>query len=156
MMADAFHPDPVDDGKNPGGDPGPRVVPVYPVNERGRVYDPGVTEDERTWSVLAHLSLLGHLVMPFGAVAFPWVIWLLKRHESVYTGDHAREALNFHLTLMLYHLITIPLALITCGIGGLLVLVAYVLGVIGMVQAAIAANRGEFYRYPMTFRFVRE
>ena len=34
-------------------------------------------------------------------------------------------------------------------------LLPYIVGVIGMIQASIAANRGEFYRYPMTFRFLK-
>jgi uncharacterized Tic20 family protein len=126
-----------------------------PLNDRGRCYDLGIGDDEKTWAMLAHLSLLGHLVLPVFSILAPIIIWAVKKDDSSYVGDHAREAINFQITLILYHLIAIPLAIVTCGIGGLLVLVAYVLGVIGMVMAAIAANRCEFFRYPMTFRLVR-
>lgn len=137
MMADAFQPE-----------------PTYPVNARGRLYDPAVKDDERTWAVLAHLSVLGHLLLPVVALAAPLVIWLVKREQSAYLDDHARESLNFHITLVLYSVLAIPLAIITCGLGALLVLLVYPLGLIGMIMASIAANRGEFYRYPMTFRFI--
>ncbi|RMH25124.1 MAG: DUF4870 domain-containing protein [Planctomycetota bacterium] len=47
---------------------------------------------------------------------------------------------------------------LTCGIGFILMVPAvagpYILGLIGMIMAAMAANRAEFYRYPMTFRFI--
>lgn len=142
-MADGFQPDPVRESS-----------PGYSVNGRGRCFDAGVTDDEKTWAMLAHLSLLAHLVLPGVAIIAPIVIYAVKRDGSPYVEDHAREALNFQITLILYHLIAIPLAIITCGIGGLLVVVAYVLGLIGMVMATLAANRCEFYRYPMTFRLV--
>lgn len=129
-------------------------APTYPVNARGRLYDPAVTDDERTWAMLAHLSVLAHLIAPVVALAAPLVIWLVKREQSAYLDDHARESLNFHITLVLYSVLAIPLAIITCGIGGLLLLLVYPLGLIGMIMASIAANRGEFYRYPMTFRFI--
>jgi uncharacterized Tic20 family protein len=29
-----------------------------------------------------------------------------------------------------------------------------VLGIVGMIYGATAANRGEYYRYPMTIRFI--
>jgi uncharacterized Tic20 family protein len=126
----------------------------YPLNERGRAFAPDISDDEKTWALFSHLSLLAHLVIPFFAIAIPIVIWATKKESSSFVDDHARESINFQITLTLYHLIAIPLAIITCGVGALLVLVAYVLGVIGMIMAAMAANRGEFYRYPMTFRFI--
>lgn len=126
----------------------------YPLNGRGRAYAPGITDDEKTWALISHLSLLAHLVIPLFAIAIPIIIWATKKDSSAFVDDHARESINFQITLILYHLIAIPLAIITCGIGGLLVLVAYVLGVVGMIMAAMAANRGEFFRYPMTFRFI--
>ncbi len=140
-MAEAFQPDP--------------APPEYPVNGRGRVYQPGLGDDEKTWAVLSHLSLLGHVVLPFAAAAIPWVIWLVKKDRSAYVDDHAGEALNFHITLILYNLLIIPLAVITCGVGAALVVGVYALGVVGMILATLAANRGEFFRYPMTFRFIK-
>jgi uncharacterized Tic20 family protein len=126
----------------------------YPLNGRGRAYAPDITDDEKTWALLSHLSLLAHLVIPLFAIAVPIVIWAVKKDNSAYVDDHARESINFQLTLILYNILAVPLAIVTCGIGAVLVAVAYVLGVIGMIMAAVAANRGEFFRYPMTFRFI--
>ncbi len=126
----------------------------YPVNERGRLYAPEVTEDEKTWAMLAHLSLLGHLVVPLLAIIAPIVILSTKGNDSAYVADHTNEAINFQITLVIYTVLAIPLAVVTCGLGGLLAALVYPLGLVGMIMAAIAGNRGEFFRYPMTFRFL--
>ncbi|RMH25125.1 MAG: DUF4870 domain-containing protein [Planctomycetota bacterium] len=72
---------------------------TYPLNERGRAFQPGLADDDKTWAMFAHLGLLGHLVIPFFAVAIPLVIWLTKKDKSAFIDDHAREALNFQITL---------------------------------------------------------
>ena len=135
---------------------------AFPLNERGRAFQPGLADDDKTWAMFAHLGLLGHLVIPLFAIAIPLVIWLTKKDKSAFIDDHAREALNFQITLIIYS-VTLPLiagiiGAVTCGIGFILMVPAvvgpYILGLIGMIMAAMAANRGEYYRYPMTFRFI--
>lgn len=134
----------------------------YPVNERGRTFRTDLTDDEKTWAIFAHLGLLGHLVLPVVSILIPLVIWMTKRASSSFVDDHGREALNFQITLLIYAiglpLIAGVLGAITCGVGLILMIPAvvgpYVLGLVGMILAAVAANRGEFYRYPMTFRFI--
>jgi uncharacterized protein len=129
-----------------------------PLNAQGRAYDPDATSDERTYALFLHLSLLAHIVLTGFAILIPIIMWNIKKHESPFLDDHGREAINFQISLFLWTIITgiivIPLALLTCGVGAIILVVPTVLGIVGMIQAAIAANRGEFYRYPMTFRFL--
>ena len=133
-----------------------------PINAKGRVFDPGLPEGDRTFSMLGHLAVLGHLVVPLFAIAAPIAMYLAKRKESPFVADHLREAINFQVTLILYSLV-LPLLIavlgvFTLGIGLVLLVPAmalpYVLGIVGMIMGAVAANRGEYYRYPMTIRFV--
>lgn len=136
--------------------------PTYPVNERGRAYAPGLADDERTWALVAHLTVLAHVVLPYVAAAIPLIIWQVKKNESPFVEDHAREALNFHLTLIIYSvgfsIGAVLLGLLTCGVGAVLLIPGtvgvYALGIVGMIMGASAANRGEFFRYPMTLRLV--
>lgn len=136
--------------------------PEPPVNAMGRAYDPDATSDERTYAMFIHLSLLGHIVLTFVAIAIPIIMWAVKKAESPFLDDHGREAINFQISLFIWSILLPILAAIigvlTCGVGLILLIPAallpYILGLVGMIQAAIAANRGEFYRYPMTFRFL--
>jgi len=132
--------------------------PEPPVNAMGRAYDPDATDDERTYAMFMHLVLLAHLVLSGIAIVIPIIMWAVKKDQSPFLDDHGREAINFQISLFIWSIIfaivAIPLGVLTCGVGFVIALVPYVLGVVGMIQASTAANRGEFYRYPMTMRFL--
>jgi len=136
--------------------------PSQVYNSNGRLIDPDATSDERSYALLTHLSLLGHIIVPYVAIVIPIILWMVKKGQSPFIDDHAKEAVNFQITLLLYAIVLPTLAaiigVITCGVGLVLLVPAifgpYILGLIGMIMAATAANRGEFFRYPMNFRFI--
>jgi uncharacterized Tic20 family protein len=116
-----------------------------------RIVDAAAAEWERTYAMCLHLSLLlVHFLMP---VVPALVMWLVKRDRSPFVDDHGREAINFQVSLVLYGLAAVPLMLF-CGLGAVVLIGAYVLGIVGMILAAIAAQRGEYFRYPATIRFL--
>jgi uncharacterized protein len=113
----------------------------------------GSTEEERTLGMLCHL--LGILTGFLG----PLILWLVKKDSSRYVDHHGRESLNFQLTLMLVMtgLGVMIFVLMFFVIGILLVPVMMILGILALVAeilAAVAAQRGEWHRYPLTIRFV--
>ena len=102
---------------------------------------------DKIWSMLSHLSAL--LGVGF---LLPLVVYLAMRKESEYVATNAREALNFHITVLIYGLCCIPLVFILIGIPLLIVL-----GLGSLVLAIIAtvkASDGQCYRYPLTLRLV--
>lgn len=108
---------------------------------------------ERTFAMSIHLTvLLIHLGLP---VVPALIMWLIKRDESPFIDDHGRECLNFQISLILYSLLTIPIGFLTCGVGWALWAPIYILGIVGLIMAAVAANKGRYHRYPMTIRFIR-
>lgn len=127
-----------------------------PVNERGRAFDPDTTADERSYAMFMHLTLLLNLTGVGGPISFIAVLimWLIKKDESPFLDDHGREAVNFQISLFVWGVIFFIAIFFTCGASALLILAIPVLGAVGMVLAAISANKGEFYRYPMTMRFM--
>ena len=102
---------------------------------------------DKIWSMLSHLSAL----LGVGFV-LPLVVYLAMRKESEYVAANAREALNFHISVLIYALCCIPLVFILIGIPLLIVL-----GLGSLVLAIIAtvkASDGQCYRYPLTLRLV--
>lgn len=83
----------------------------------------------------------------------PLVVWSLKRESSAFVADQAKEALNFQICMTIYFAVAGVLCLLL--IGFVLLFVGAVYDVVIVVKAAMSANRGERYRYPMTVRFVR-
>jgi uncharacterized protein len=105
-----------------------------------------ITSDDTTWALLAHLSFF-----VLGVVG-PLIIYLVKKDTSPFVRQHAAEALNFHITITLAVFVSALLILVLIGV--VLLLAVLVAGAVLAVLAAIAANRGESYRYPFTLRLV--
>jgi uncharacterized Tic20 family protein len=112
--------------------------PVTPATPRG---------SDKIWAILSHLSIF----FGFGLV-IPLIVYLAMKGDSAYAAANAREALNFHLSLLLYGICCVPLVFIVIGIP-LLVLLGLASLVFAIV-AAIKASDGACYRYPLTIRFV--
>lgn len=127
--------------------------------------------DARMWATAAHLSPLVALIgIPLGNVLGPLVVWLIKRQEHPFLDDQGKEALNFQVSLTLYALVAGLVVAPLFFVGALLPLLPaiallpvvilggvalLVFGLVMMVIAALRANEGEAYRYPVTIRFVR-
>ena len=105
----------------------------------------GVSSDDRTYALLLHLS---SFVAP---VLGPLVMWLIKRNESDFIDHHGQEAMNFALTMLIAVIVSVVLIFVLVGI--LLLFALSIAGLVMPILAAIAAQRGEHYRYPAVIRF---
>jgi uncharacterized Tic20 family protein len=122
--------------------------PVGPATEQMNL------QYERTWSVVAHLSMLAGLVglAPFGAL----LVWLLHKDRSARVRFHAAQAFWYQVAwiviFLAYVLVTIFLSVVTLGIAAIvLVPLAFLLAVVPLAHGCYAAyrvNGGEDYRYP--------
>jgi len=116
-----------------------------------RVRADGLAEWERTYSMFMHLTVVLYHVIPIPIVA-PLVMWLIKKEQSAFVDDQGREAVNFQISLVVYAILAGILFM--CGIGVLLMLGVYALGIVGCILGSIAAHKGQYFRYPMTIRFI--
>lgn len=103
--------------------------------------------DQRMMATLIHIggiffglwpSLIGYVVL---------------RERGAFIREHTRQSLNFHITAVIGLLIGALLIII--GVGILIILATYVLILVFSIQAAIAANNGQLYRYPLSYEFVK-
>ncbi len=122
------------------------------INGDDRLVDPHAQEWEKIYSLFMHLSLLVHGAFPIVIPAV--VMWLIKRDKSPFVDDHGREAINFQISLIIYNLAAGVFGFVTCGIGWFMFAPIYILGLVGITLASIAAGKGQFYRYPMNIRFL--
>jgi uncharacterized Tic20 family protein len=121
----------------------------------------GIGAEERQWAMFGHLSALvaGLLTSCVGGFLGPLIIWLVKKDTMTFASEQAKEALNFNITVGIVFAALWLLTIITLGIGGLLTIPAMV--VVGIawlvltIMAAIKANDGVAYRYPLTLRLVK-
>ena len=107
------------------------------------------SKDARTMALLAHILAI------FTSFVVPLIIWLVKKDDDEFIADQAKEALNFHITVIIAYFAITVIAIVTMGIGFVLYPVlgigVLVLGII----AGLKANDGIAYRYPCTIRIIK-
>lgn len=104
------------------------------------------SQDDRNLAMVAHL--LGIVSSFIGAL----IIWLIKKDESPFIAQEAKEALNFQITLFIGHVIAGAMMFVL--IGFLLFPLLWIINVIFSIMGAMAASKGQGYRYPFAIRLV--
>lgn len=102
------------------------------------------TSDEKTMAILSHV-----LTMVAGFLA-PLIIFIIKKDESKFVSAHAKESLNFQLTLML-----VFIGLIITVIGILLIWLVGIFMLIMVIVATVRASEGKLYNYPFSIKFIK-
>lgn len=112
-----------------------------------------IPKPERTWAMFAHLSsFLFYTCIPLANIIAPLIIWQIKKEDMPFASDQGKECLNFQISMLIYIIISGILTLILIGFAFLVILC--VMHIILPIIAAIKANEGVTYRYPLTMRFV--
>jgi uncharacterized Tic20 family protein len=116
-------------------------------------------KDARTWAMLCHLSALAQFAVPsFGQIVGPLVVWLVKKNDHPFIDEQGKESLNFQISITIYAVVASLLLVATC-LGAILVVIPaigfVVMSVVYCVLGALAANKGQHYRYPLTIRFFK-
>ena len=116
-------------------------------------YRPWPVKDDRIVSMVAHLCGLAGYAFPFADIIIPLIIYLVKGDESPYIKEHAKESLNFQISVLIYTLAGVVLSLVLIGI--VLLIALFVFELVVCIMAAVAAYNGTEYRYPLCIRFVK-
>lgn len=107
-----------------------------------------VQQEDKTLALITHLSgiVAGFIV--------PLIIWLINKDKAdkAFLTDQAKEALNFQITLIIAYIGCMVLSFIL--IGALLMPIVWIASIIFMILAAVKANSGIAYRYPVTLRLI--
>lgn len=108
---------------------------------------------ERQWALICHLSGLSGYIIPFGNLIVPIIIWSMKKDEMPMVDAHGKEVINFQISFTIWFVIATIFVFILIGIPLLIALL--LLQVIFIIIAAIKADNGELYHYPLTIRFIK-
>ena len=114
---------------------------------------PALTNEEKTFGMLAHLSALAGFVIPFGNLIGPLVVWLLKKEQSNWVDIQGKESLNFQISVTIYAIVSGILIVLLVGI--LLLIAVGVFALVMVVIASVKVNAGEDFKYPLCIRFIK-
>ena len=107
----------------------------------------GASKDARMWAMLCHLLGL------FTSFVGPLIIWLLKKEEDPFIDNQGKEALNFQITVLIASIVSGLLTMVCIGV--FLAMAVGVVDLIFCIMAAVKANGGEAYRYPVSIRIIK-
>ena len=102
------------------------------------------TEDERSMAMLVHVLSIFFWILP------GLIIYLLKKDESSFVAAHAKEAMNFQLTLTILYIV-----LLISLVGIILLWVPYFIQLALCIVATMKASDRKLYRYPFTIRLIK-
>jgi len=121
--------------------------------EQGQV-SAEVNKEARMWAMFCHLAGLCVFVIPFvGNIVGPLILWQIKKDEYPFVDEQGKEAVNFQISMTIYGLISAALSFIC--IGFFLLAAVGVVDLVFLLIAAVKANNGQHYRYPLTIRFIK-
>ncbi len=109
--------------------------------------------ENRQLIVLTHLSQLITLVVGFGSLILPLILWMTNKDKVYEMNAHGKNIINFQLSILIYSLICIPLILLLgLGLFGLIAL--GIISIVFPIINAIKASQGEVPKYPLSLSFI--
>lgn len=123
------------------------VPPPPPQNPYAASAQPPLSpSDEKTFAILTHVLGIFFNFIP------ALIAYLVFRDRGPFIRQHTATALNFQITLIIAYAVGVVTTFIV--IGFLILIATSILTIVFCIIAAIAANRGEYYTYPIAIKFV--
>ena len=167
-FAQAAPPDAPRAPRRPAGGGARAAAPASFTEVAGPFRDADASDDDRQFALFTHLASLLTVVsigIPVLGLIATIVMWRIGKDRSPFVDDHGRQAVNFQISMYVIYAILVAigvtLTVVTFGVLSFvfaltpLVLVAMtVIHIIAVIRGMMAANRGEYYRYPICFSFL--
>lgn len=107
----------------------------------------------RSYCILIHVSQLSSIVAPGLGFILPIVMWLANKDKHPDIDKHGRVTVNWVLSLLIYSIICGILTIIFIGMIGLGILA--LLNFLFAIIAAVKANDGKLWHYPLSISFLK-
>ncbi len=103
--------------------------------------------DEKLWAVLVHIGGIFFNFLP------ALIGYVVLKDRGPFIRQHTGTALNFQITLVIAYAVGAITSLIVIGL--FILAAAYVANIVFCILAAVAANKGEYYEYPLAIKFIK-
>lgn len=103
--------------------------------------------DEKLWSVLVHIGGIFFNFLP------ALIGYVVLKDRGPFIRQHTGTALNFQITLVIAYAVGAITSLVVIGL--FILAAAYVANIVFCILAAVAANKGEYYEYPLAIKFIK-
>lgn len=127
---------------------------TVPAAKTGYVARPSAGGGSTGLAMFTHLSIIIGAIIPFFGIIVPIVVWITKKDSDPLATANAKEAINFQITMLLWVLVLVGLLIFAPIAGFALAVVLGLTALILPIVAAVKANGGAEYRYPITIHIL--
>lgn len=106
-----------------------------------------------TYCTLLHLSQLSSVIAPGLGLILPIVMWATNKDKNEQIDRHGKITMNWLISAVIYSIVCIILSFVLIGIIGFVVLA--ILNIVFAIIAAIKANEGVSWEYPLSIKFFK-
>jgi len=148
-MTDNPQDQPAEGGQQPysGQPPPPPPPPPGQAPAYGQAAQAPVSpSDARMWALFAQVGAI------FFSFVAPLVIYLIYKDRDPFIRRHAAQSLNFQIILAIAYFVSFILTFVIIGIFTWIA--AAICGIVFPILAAVAANKGQEYTYPLVPQMV--
>ena len=108
---------------------------------------------ERMWSIIVHVAAFAGLLVPFGSILGPFIVWIVKKPESAEVDRQGKAALNFQISMLIY--VVIGMLLIRFAIGWVLLIALGIFWFAMVLVATIRVANGRDPGYLLSFELLK-
>lgn len=105
---------------------------------------------QKTYLMFMHLSQLLIWIIPGIGIVVPIIMWITNKESNASVDDHGKNILNFTISYAIY-----ATALTITLIGIPLLIVLFAIYAVALIIAAIKASNGEYWKYPLSIKFIK-
>jgi len=102
---------------------------------------------ERTWSIVVHAAAFAGLLVPFGSILGPFIVWIIKKPESAEVDRHGKVAMNFQISMLIYVIIGVLLIRFVIGWALLIALGIFWFAMVLVATIRVANGRDPGYLF---------
>ncbi|KRC62481.1 hypothetical protein ASE14_01180 [Agromyces sp. Root81] len=121
----------------------PPPPPSNPYEQPSQQLSPA---DEKLWATLVHIGGIFFSFVP------ALIGYLILKDKGPFVRAHTATALNFQITMAIALIVGSVLTLVIIGI--FIIIAVYIVIIVFSIIAAVKANQGQPYTYPMSIKFV--
>ena len=136
---------------NQAPEPAPASSP--PPAQSSDAGDSGLSKDSLNMGMLCHLLAFSGIIVPFGTILGPLIMWLVKKDADPYVDQQGKESVNFQISMMIYTIASIILIFVV--IGAILLPVIIIANIVLTIIGTVKASKGEPWQYPLTIRLIK-
>jgi uncharacterized Tic20 family protein len=104
--------------------------------------------------MLCHLLALTGLIIPFGHILGPVIVWMVGKGDSDFVNEHGKASINFQMSFTIFFFISVALILLIGPIAVAMIAGLLLYAVVMIIVNSVKAHNGEDGAYAVTITFL--